>query len=122
MGQNSSADWGIHQRCYNRPIAEDNSRPTDLLRVNDFVDIISVDFTKAFDQIRHHALSQKFLLLDLPDHIHNWVMDCFKGRGHSTMAAEISSLIAWINASIIQGSGIGPPSYAGAKPHFKNGG
>src|SRR6218665_1616894 len=38
-------------------------------------------------------------------------MDYFKGRGHSTMAAEISSLITWINASIIQGSGIGPPSY-----------
>ena len=38
-------------------------------------------------------------------------MDYFKGSCHSTMAAEISSLITWINAFIIQGSGIGPPSY-----------
>src|SRR6218665_367643 len=54
-------------------------KTTDLLRVNEFVAIISVDFTKAFDRIRHHALSQKYLLLDLPDHIHNWVMNYFKG-------------------------------------------
>src|SRR6218665_3215387 len=36
-------------------------KTTDLLRVNEFVAIISVDFTKAFDRIRHHALSQKYL-------------------------------------------------------------
>src|SRR6218665_461668 len=34
-------------------------KTTDLLRVNEYVAIISVDFTKAFDRIRHHALSQK---------------------------------------------------------------
>lgn len=38
-------------------------------------------------------------------------MDYFKGRGHLTRAGDVSSLIAWINASIIQGSGVGPPSY-----------
>src|SRR6218665_3960030 len=37
-------------------------KTTDLLRVNEYVAIISVNFTKAFDRIRHHALSQKFLL------------------------------------------------------------
>jgi len=86
-------------------------KTTDLLRLIEYVAIISVDFTKALDRVRHHVLSQKFLQLDLPDHIHNWVMDYFKGRGHSTKAADISSLIAWINASIIQGSGIGLSSY-----------
>ena len=86
-------------------------KTTDLLHLNEFVAIISVDFTKAFDRVRHHVLSQKFLQLDLPGHIHNWVMDYFKGRGHSTKAVDISSLIAWINASIIQDSGIGPSSY-----------
>ena len=38
-------------------------------------------------------------------------MDYFMGRGHSTKAIDISSLIAWINASIIQGFGIDPSSY-----------
>src|SRR6218665_3006433 len=39
---------------------------TDLLRVNEYVAIILVDFTKPFDRIRHHPLSQKYLLLHLP--------------------------------------------------------
>ena len=77
-----------------------------MLRDNEYVAIISVDFTKAFDRVSHHALSLKYLQLDLPDNIHNWFMDFFKGRGQ-----DVSSLIAWINASIIQGSGLGPPSY-----------
>ena len=38
-------------------------------------------------------------------------MDYFKEWSHSTKAVDISSLISWINASIIQGSGIGPSSY-----------
>ena len=73
--------------------------------------IISVDFTKAFDRIRHHALSLKYLQLELPDHIHNWLMDYFTGGGHSTRIAGLSSLVARINASIIQGSRLGPSSY-----------
>src|SRR6218665_967789 len=32
-------------------------------------------------------------------------------RGHSTHLADVASMIAWINASIIQGSVVGPPSY-----------
>src|SRR6218665_4109751 len=43
--------------------------------------------------------------------INYWLMDYFKGRGQLTTAGDVSSLIAWINASIIQGSGVGPPSY-----------
>src|SRR6218665_1096528 len=38
-------------------------------------------------------------------------VDYFKDRGHSTNAADVSSLIAWMHASIIQGSVVGPPSY-----------
>src|SRR6218665_2102695 len=52
-----------------------------------YVVIISVDFTKAFDRVRHHALSLKYLQPDLLDNIHNWLMDFFKGRGHSTTTA-----------------------------------
>src|SRR6218665_424092 len=84
---------------------------TEMLLNNEYVEIISVDFTEAFERVRHHALSIKYLQLDLPDHIHNWLMDYFKGRGHLTRAGDVSSLFAWINASIIQGSGEGPPSY-----------
>src|SRR6218665_3149631 len=53
----------------------------------------------------------KYLQLELPDHIHNWLMGYFTGRGHSTRVAGLSSLVARINASIIQGSRLGPSSY-----------
>src|SRR6218665_4201621 len=38
-------------------------------------------------------------------------MDYFTGRGHSTQVAGLSCLVARINASIIQGSRLGPSSY-----------
>src|SRR6218665_284901 len=57
------------------------------------------------------ALSLKYLQLELPDHIHNWLMDYFTGRGHSTRVAGLSSLVARINESIIQGSRLSPSSY-----------
>src|SRR6218665_2250858 len=44
---------------------------TKMLLDNEYVVITSVDFTKAFDRVRHHALSIKYIQLDLPDHIHN---------------------------------------------------
>src|SRR6218665_4052988 len=97
----------IYQCRFSRLIA----KATDMLLLNEYVVIISVDFTKAFNRVRHHALSLKYLQLELPDHIHNWLMDYFTGRGHSTRIAGLSSLVARINASIIQGSRLGPSSY-----------
>src|SRR6218665_1077005 len=51
-------------------------------------------------------------VLDLPDNIYSWIVNYFKQRGHLTKIHETISAIAFINASIIQGSVIGPPSYA----------
>ena len=76
---------------------------------HEYVVVFSIDFTKAFDRVKHHPLSQKLLVLDMPDQIYNWMVDYFKDRGHSTYAADVSSLIAWINDSIIQGSVVGQP-------------
>ena len=50
-------------------------------------------------------------LLDLSDHVFNWLVDNFDNRGHATRLGNVSSLVAGINASIIQGSVVGPPSY-----------
>src|SRR6218665_3209204 len=86
-------------------------KTSNLLLHHEYVLIISVDFMKAFDRVRHNTLSQKLLLLNLPDHIHNWMVDYFMDRGHSTHLADVASMIAWIDASIIQGSVVGPPSY-----------
>src|SRR6218665_1904364 len=51
--------------------------------------------------------------LDLPDHIFNWQANYFNQRGHVTRLHDIVSTIhvAVSNASIVQGSVVGPPSY-----------
>src|SRR6218665_2460384 len=99
-------------------------KTSNLLLNHEYVLIISVDFMKAFDRVRHNTLSQKLLLLNLPDHIHNWMVDYFMDRGHSTHLADVASMIAWINASIIQGSilrscGFRPPPEAQAERHYQ---
>jgi|SRR6218665_440510 len=84
---------------------------TDLLRENKYVVLASVDFTKAFDCVKHMPLMQKMNLLDLPDCIYNWMVHYFESRGHSTRLSDTISIVAAINASIIQGSVVGPLSY-----------
>src|SRR6218665_65869 len=56
-------------------------------------------------------LVQKLQLLDLPDHVFKWLVDYFEERGHATRLGDAISLVAGINASIIQFSVVGPPSY-----------
>jgi len=83
---------------------------TLMLEKNDYVLLVSTDFTKAFDSVRHSTLMQKMAVIDLPDNIYNWIANYFEQRGHVTKIHDIISAIAFINASIIQGSVIGPPS------------
>src|SRR6218665_3433750 len=84
---------------------------TTLLRSNAYVLIVSMDFTKAFDSVRHSTLMEKMAALDIPDNIYNWVVNYFKDRDHITSFREAISTYASINASIIQGSGFDPSSY-----------
>jgi len=49
--------------------------------------------------------------MQLPDSIYNWVRDFFSNRYHCTRYAGHLSTVADIEASVIQGSGLGPASY-----------
>jgi len=84
---------------------------TYLLLTNEFVVLILTDFSKAFNSVRHLEMMEKYGRLILPDHIINWLTGYFAERDHITKFQGIKSAIAYINASIIQGSGIGPSSY-----------
>jgi hypothetical protein len=84
---------------------------TNSLLTNPFVIVISLDFSKAFDTVRHSTLLEKFAQLNIPDEAYNWLADYFKGHSHSTVYLDQTSTLKSINASIIQGSGIGPTSY-----------
>ena len=72
---------------------------------------LALDFSKAFDTIRHATLIEKMANLQMPDHIYNWMKDFFDGHSHCTKYDGCTSLQANIQASVIQGSAIGPASY-----------
>ena len=68
----------------------------------------SFDFSKAFDSVRHHTWIQKMSKYPIPDFLYNWLVSCFTDRAHCTKLGGIISSELGINASVIQGSGLGP--------------
>ena len=81
---------------------------TDLLTVHPHVYLISFDYSKAFDSLSHSSLSDKLSKADIPDNIYNWIIDYLSERTHSTSLSGNSSQPIGINASIVQGSVLGP--------------
>jgi len=72
---------------------------------------LAIDFSKAFDSVRHSAVLDKYSRLNIPDNIYNWVESFFQDHSYSIrFGGQVSALKA-ISASIIQGSVIGPVSY-----------
>jgi len=88
------------------------STVTNLLLTEPFIIVvISLDFSKAFDTVCHSTLMEKLALLDIPDHVYNWLADFFTGHLHCTVYHGQVSTLKSITASIIQSSGIGPAAY-----------
>jgi len=84
---------------------------SELLDTNPFVIVYALDFSKAFDSVRHSAVLDKYLQLEMPDNIYNWIESFFRDHSHCTKFGNEVSEFRKIMASIIQGSGIGPASY-----------
>ena len=97
---------------------------SDMMLINENVILISLDFSKAFDCVKHDVLFEKIAKLNVQDNIYNWLKSYFYNRQHSTKFEEKISNIRAINASVVQGSGLGPVSYSIAasdlKPKNKN--
>jgi len=47
----------------------------DMLATNNFVHVIALEFSKAFDSVRHSTLTEKLAQLDMPDQVYNWIRD-----------------------------------------------
>ena len=84
---------------------------SQLLNTNDYVRVIALDFSKAFDTVRHATLFEKLSLLDMPDEVYNWMRDFFEGHSHCTKLEGVESSFHDILASVFQGSALGPASY-----------
>jgi len=82
-----------------------------MLEDQPYVRVIALDFSKAFDCLKHSTLTSKLSTLHLPDNIYNWVVDFLEGRRHNTHFNGATSQTATINASVVQGSAIGPAAY-----------
>ena len=57
---------------------------TEALETNHYVVVLALDFSKAFDTVRHCSLLEKVSQLDLPDNIYNWIANFFNGHSHCT--------------------------------------
>ena len=84
---------------------------TELLQTHEYVHVIALDFSKAFDSVRHYSLVNKLANFTIPDYLHNWIVNNLSGRQHQTKLDGKVSQTLPINASIIQGSGLGPVEY-----------
>jgi len=84
---------------------------TNMLLSNPYVVVISLDFSNASDTVQHLTLLEKVAQLDMPDEVYNWLVDFFSGHAHCTMYSDQMLTLKAINASIIQGSAIGPAAY-----------
>ena len=81
---------------------------TELLKSNDYVFCLTFDYSKAFDTISHNSVAEKLARLHIPDYAYNWVIDYLSERSHTTMFGGVTSPSQSINASIVQGSVLGP--------------
>jgi len=61
---------------------------TNLLLTNPYVIVISMDFSKAFDTVRHSTLMEKLAQLCLPDYVYNWLANFFTGHSHCTVDVD----------------------------------
>jgi len=73
--------------------------------------VYAVDFSKAFDTVRHSTLFHKYANIDLPNFIYNWLECFFRIHSHCTLFENQLSDLLDISASIVQGSVVGPASY-----------
>ena len=92
---------------------------TELLRSGNDVVLLSLDFSKAFDRIRHKTLFEKFNKLGIDNRIYNWLISYFEDREHKTKFNGLVSNPKTINASVVQGSALGPSSFSVAASDLK---
>ena len=75
------------------------------------VDVVTVDFSKAFDKISHNLLLHKLEKYGIKGNIYAWISDFLKGRTSSVIVNSCHSQSFNITSSVPQGSILGPLMY-----------
>jgi len=81
-----------------------------MLANSHYVRLVTLDFSRAFDTVRHSSLFHKLATMSLPDEAYNWIRNFYDHRSHCTRFGELSDILS-IFASVIQGTALGPASY-----------
>jgi hypothetical protein len=81
---------------------------TDFLDEGDSVDLIYLDFKKAFDSVPHQRLLSKMSSYGISDKVHSWVRDFLCGRSQRVRVGSEFSGRADVLSGIPQGSILGP--------------
>ena len=68
---------------------------TEMLEENDHVIVISMDYTKAFDSMRHEAITQPLSRLEMPDSTYNWLVRYHEDR-HVRLPSSMAAAPKWL--------------------------
>ena len=80
---------------------------TLLIQNHEYVHLIGLDLSKAFDSVRHFTLIQKLSQFPIPSCVHNWMIEYLDTKQYCTKYNSIISTFLQINACFVQGSRIG---------------
>ena len=72
----------------------------EMLTVYPYVHLVALDFSKAFDTVRHAYLAEMLAELPVPDSVYNWIIALLNKRQHRTKFKGVTSGPIEINASI----------------------
>ena len=78
---------------------------------NNNVDLITIDFSKAFDFISHSKLIHKLYSYGIQGKLINWIKEFLKNRTFSVLINNINSVIFSVISLVPQGSKTGPLFY-----------
>ena len=84
---------------------------TQMLKDKEYVAMVSLDLTKAFDSVIHETLAYKLAAIPIPDEIYNWAVDFLRSRSYVTRYKGESSSKRMISVSVVHGSGFGPSAF-----------
>ena len=81
---------------------------TELLDKGEPIDIVYLDFRKAFDSVPHERLLTKLKAYGVTGNVLNWIMNFLKGRSQLVRVGEERSKKSEVLSGIPQGSILGP--------------